>query len=260
MLNDLDIESWRKVKQLFESHILARSIINPCAQAEIGSLIVDNVESPSVAMYSTPMMIFLAGDTGSSMAKEIISALPPLITIITPNENWNNLLKNEWGGRLVVNRRTHLDSSTLDVTHLGKLKEGLSEGYTLNPLDLKMSSQIKQEYAIQIQMYYGKIENLIKGGIGFCILDERNKLASYAYTPFPFIDEFEIQVYTENSPKYRRKGLATAVSAALIQYGLEKGLVPHWDAANESSTKLALKLGYSSPKTWEAFYYTPKKE
>ena len=107
-------------------------------------------------------------------------------------------------------------------------------------------------------MYFGKIENLVKTGFGFCILDENDKLASCAYTPFPFTDEFEIQVFTENSPEYRRKGLATVVSAALIEYGLERNLIPHWDAASESSVKLALKLGYSKPKTWEAFYYKPK--
>ena len=80
------------------------------------------------------------------------------------------------------------------------------------------------------------------------------KVVSLAYTPFPFIDEFEIQVYTEDSVEYRRKGLATAVSAALIEYGLERGLTPHWDAANETSLKLALKIGYSNPKKWEAYY------
>ncbi|TFG94575.1 GNAT family N-acetyltransferase, partial [Candidatus Thorarchaeota archaeon] len=37
--------------------------------------------------------------------------------------------------------------------------------------------------------------------------------------------------------------------------GLENNLVPHWDAANEQSVKLALKLGYSNPKTWEVYFY-----
>jgi RimJ/RimL family protein N-acetyltransferase len=102
------------------------------------------------------------------------------------------------------------------------------------------------------------MRNLVKTGFGFCILDDKGRLASYAYTPFPFIDEFEIQVFTKNCPEYRRKGLATTVCAALIKHGLEKKLVPHWDAANEPSVKLALKLGYSNPKEWESYYYKPE--
>ena len=254
MLHELDIEHWEKVASLFESHILIQSIINPCIQSGIGSLIVDDTYSPSVAMYSIPMMIFLTGDATSSTALEFTKSLPPLIILIVPDDKWRELLKNELGERLVVHHRTHLDHSTLDIARLRKLKEELPVGYKLKELDLDVLPQIDPEYAIQIQMYYGKIENLVKTGIGFYILDDKDKLASYAYTPFPFIDEFEIQVFTKNSPEYRRKGLATVVSAALIEFGLENGYIPHWDAANESSVKLALKLGYTNPLPWEAYY------
>ncbi|TFG31383.1 GNAT family N-acetyltransferase [Candidatus Thorarchaeota archaeon] len=121
-------------------------------------------------------------------------------------------------------------------------------------MDREVLPQINDEYAIQIQMYFGNIENLIESGFGFCVLHNK-RLVSYAYTAFPFINEFEIQVFTENSPEYRRKGLATVVSAALIEYGLERNLIPHWDAANEASVKLALKLGYRNPIKWDAYYY-----
>jgi len=140
------------------------------------------------------------------------------------------------------------------------LKESLPDGYTLKELETEVLPQIDPEYAVQIQMYFGTIENLVNTGIGFCILDDKDKLASYAYTPFPFLDEFEIQVYTDDSLEYRRKGLATVVSAALIEYGLENNLVPHWDAANNASVKLALKLGYTNPVSWNAYYYTKSND
>jgi predicted GNAT family acetyltransferase len=79
-------------------------------------------------------------------------------------------------------------------------------------------------------------------------------VVSIASTLTPFKDEFEIEVRTENSAKYRQKGLATIVSSALILHALDKGYIPHWDAANEISVKLALKLGYTDPFSWEAFY------
>ncbi|MFW9841033.1 MAG: GNAT family N-acetyltransferase, partial [Candidatus Thorarchaeota archaeon] len=67
---------------------------------------------------------------------------------------------------------------------------------------------------------------------------------------------FEIQVDTLDEA-HRRKGFATAVSAALIIYALENGLTPHWDAANEESVQLALKLGYTDPDCWEAYFLKP---
>jgi RimJ/RimL family protein N-acetyltransferase len=258
MLHELDIERWKKVANLFDAHILARSIINPCIQSGIGSLSVDDVDSPSIAMYSIPMMMFFAGDATSPLALELVKSLPHHTIFIVPDEKWSNIIKEVGGERLVVNRRTHFDYSTLNITHLRKLKEGLPEEYTLKRLNEKVLSQIDKEYAVQIQMYYGNMKNLVKAGFGFHILDDKGRLASYAYTPFPFTDEFEIQVFTKNSPEYRRKGLATVVCAALIEHGLDKKLVPHWDAANNSSVNLALKLGYSNPKAWEAFYFKPE--
>ena len=82
------------------------------------------------------------------------------------------------------------------------------------------------------------------------------KILSVASTFMPFKDEFEIDVRTIDT-EHRRMGLATVVSAALMIHALENGLVPHWDAANEASVGLALKLGYTNPEPWEAYYLKP---
>ncbi len=258
MLHEMDILEWNKVENLFESHILYRSILRPCAHSGIGSLKIDDIEKPRTAMYSIPMMVFLAGDSSKSEAREIVESLPQLTILIPPDEAWKQLLMDAWGERLVTNNRTHLDHSTLDLNKIREMKANLPRGYNLKKMDYDAAAQINQEYTMQIQMYFGTKRNLVDSGIGFGIT-KGEKLVSYAYTPFPFEDEFEIQVFTENDPEYRRKGLATVVSAALIEYGLENGLVPHWDAANEASVKLAQKLGYSDPVSWTAYYYTPEK-
>ncbi len=52
----------------------------------------------------------------------------------------------------------------------------------------------------------------------------------------------EIQVNT--NPAYRRQGLATIVSAALLVESLKTGRAPHWDAGNPESAQLAKKLGF----------------
>ncbi len=46
--------------------------------------------------------------------------------------------------------------------------------------------------------------------------------------------------------------------ASLIEYSLLQGLVPHWDADNEPSAKLAIKLGFSNPEKYNAYYCLEK--
>lgn len=253
MVEELDYDKWDKVAPLFTRHILAKSLIFPCMKEGLGSIVVDERDSPTVAMYSTPLMVFVAGNNETSSAQEMVASIQPYILFVTDDKSWKHLLKQEWGNKLVTDIRRHLDHSSLDIEYLRSLKSNLEPEYTLKKLNLESVLQIQDDYSIPVRLYFGSLESLIARGIGFCIM-QGEKVVSLAYTPFPFIDEFEIQVYTEDSVEYRRKGLATAVSAALIEYGLERGLTPHWDAANETSLKLALKIGYSNPKKWEAYY------
>ena len=53
-----------------------------------------------------------------------------------------------------------------------------------------------------------------------------------------------IEIEVDTAAEERRKGLATAASAALILRCLDEGLYPSWDAQNMNSVHLAEKLGY----------------
>ena len=53
-----------------------------------------------------------------------------------------------------------------------------------------------------------------------------------------------IEIEVDTAAEERRKGLATAASAALILQCLDEGLYPSWDAQNMNSVHLAEKLGY----------------
>ena len=63
--------------------------------------------------------------------------------------------------------------------------------------------------------------------------------------------KFEIEIQTQ--PQFRRRGLARAVAAALILYGLEHGMEACWDAANEPSSALARQLGFHPTGKYEAY-------
>jgi len=55
-------------------------------------------------------------------------------------------------------------------------------------------------------------------------------------------------------PEYRNKGLALVVAAQTIINTMEQQLIPHWDAANEKSANLAIRLGYKSVGSYYTHY------
>jgi hypothetical protein len=54
-----------------------------------------------------------------------------------------------------------------------------------------------------------------------------------------------------------RFGLARAVAATLMLECLERGLTPHWNAANPVSQQLAVSLGYEPAEICEILLVAP---
>jgi RimJ/RimL family protein N-acetyltransferase len=142
---------------------------------------------------------------------------------------------------------------SLDLAKIHNLKRNIPPKFELQKINRDNIRTVDSTVHRTIDLHFGSINGLLKQGVGFCVV-HRKRIVSLAYSAFPFIDEFEVQVDTVDNPYYRRKGLATAVSAALIEHALENDIVPHWDAANLASRRLAEKLGYSDPVSWEAYY------
>ena len=122
-------------------------------------------------------------------------------------------------------------------------------------VDFETIRSVDKRKAMHIPMFFGSSDSFFEMGIAYCIKHE-DTVVSMASTFTPHTDVFEVQVDTFET-EHRRKGLATVVSAALIVHALENDFVPYWDAVNETSISLALKLGYSDPDRWEAFYLKP---
>ena len=84
-------------------------------------------------------------------------------------------------------------------------------------------------------------EQFLELGRGM-VVTKNGKVVSGVSSYTRYLGGIEIEVDT--APEERKKGLASAVSAALILSCLEEGLYPSWDAANLTSVRLARKLGY----------------
>lgn len=249
LIEKLTDRSQQEISSLFSSIKFLRVYLDWVLKERIGEIWVDNVENTKVALLTTKSISYIVGDIKSEAFSELLEKIPTPNGIIYPNSDWKEALKKKLHPKLSFMTRANLSSDSLDIEHVKSLKR-TPEGFELQEIDKETVEQNKEKVIHTIGQLagYDTVQSYIKNGIGFCIKHNR-KVVSAAYSAHPFEREFEIDVWTED--EYRRKGLATAACAALIEYSLENGLIPHWDAQDERSVNLALKLGYSNPERYE---------
>lgn len=239
---------------LFSSHRITESMILPWIRMNVGKIQVDNAKDPKVGILTFSSLSFVAGDPHTQEAENLILDFPPMNVLIVPHDEWVSLVKEKWGTKLKVQHRTRMDPCQLDLRHMRDLKKKLPEGYSLEALDLETFRSSDKRLVETLHETQTSFVGFKEKGFGFCIRHQ-DEVVSVAYTCFPFDKHFEIQVNTHSNEKYRKKGLATVVSAALIEYALMNELVPEWDAANPISVRLAEKLGYTNPRSYDVYFW-----
>ena len=244
-----------KVRSLFDTHKHGRAIMFPALDHGRGRLWANSLETPTVARLQLVVINALAGDSSSPDAVELIRMIEPLQLVFGPDEEWSKIIKDLWGERIGVQQRTLFSPDSLDLNHLRQLRDEVPSTYMLERMDLETIRRLDKREAMHIPTFFGSSEDFYNQGIAYCV-KHQGEVVSMASTFTPFTNEFEIQVDTPVA-EHRRKGLATVASAALIIHALEEGITPHWDAANEASIHLALKLGYTNPDPWEVYYLKP---
>lgn len=253
MIAEWSMADRRQLFDLFDVFKVGRTIIFPALSQNRGNIWVDSIESPNIARLQLGIINAVTGDCTKPEAVEIIKMINPHELIFFSNDEWIDLLHEIYGDRIGIQKRTMMSPDSLDAIHLKGLIDNILEEFSLEQLDLETTRNLNENMSFHISLFYGTPDEFIDNGFGYCIKHD-GKVVSIASTFTPFIDEFEVEVRTVNDDKYRQRGLATIVSSALILHGIERGLIPHWDAANAISVKLALKLGYTDPYPWEAFF------
>ena len=239
-------------KALFNS-LKMSAIISGSIDHQRGTIYVDSLDDPKVAWWSFSVLNAVAGDSKLDAARYIIEQFPYIRVLNVANEDWENLVRSLWREELYTMPRTRLSEETLDIKHLRKLKEPLPEGFMLQKVDRESLDNLADAaMAYHILQFFGTPDDFIENGFGFCI-KHGEKVVSMASTYTPYSNAIEIEIDTFDSPEYRRKGLATAAGAALLEYALDNGLTPNWDAQTQISVKLAQKLGYTNPEPYEVF-------
>ena len=121
------------------------------------------------------------------------------------------------------------------MAYLRGLSRQIPGGYEVRYIDEAVAPNLSGETV------YTSHEEFMKHCMGFFALSGKEPVGSALSYANPRRG-IEIQIFTDQ--EHQRKGLATATGAALVVYCLERGIEPHWNAANSVSARLAEKLGY----------------
>ncbi|MDR0929399.1 MAG: GNAT family N-acetyltransferase [Oscillospiraceae bacterium] len=229
-------------------HLMAASALSGLAQARA---FADEAERPASALVvlSRPGIAFAAGRAPAALP-EALRGFRGWYEVVDPPPAWHPVLA-AWSIKSRATARYQMDPPAAFDRALLKRLAVPPEGYTLRPYDAALVGQaLSMEWSKDQIDCFGSAEAFLADGLGMALL-EGDALVSGCASFCRHQDGYEIQVDTRADR--RGQGFATCVSAAFILRCLERGLVPHWDAANAESLRLAERLGFVLDRAYPAW-------
>jgi GNAT superfamily N-acetyltransferase len=218
----------------------------------MGRVLVDNVQAPTVALIELDFW-FLAGDSTVEGVRDVVRSVDLPASYAVTDSAWAQVLRNIWGEALHERTRVEFESVSWDRARLRNFVASAPAGMEVRRVEAD-DLEAYEELAESLVYNFESLEDFFERGVGFGIeVDGRwvSGCSSFAISSHSL--EFEIQTH----PDFRRRGLATATAARMIEHCLDEGLEPCWDAHNEMSAGLAVKLGFSNPQPYIAYEVPP---
>lgn len=241
-----ELEDTSKVEQLFEGWEI--TLIYSCLQKVMGTVYVTDTENPRSAMAFVGVFAFVAGEPD----RELVMNKPDGFVVMIPqDERWSELIEECFSDARKFTRYAIRKDTVFDRKHLEEMVAGLPEGYELKKIDSDLYDLCLQDpVTFDFVSVFGSKERYLELGRGMMILKD-GKFVSGASSYTRYKEGIEIEVDT--IPSERRKGLASAVCAALILACLDEGLYPSWDAHDMNSVQLSRKFGYEFDHEYTAY-------
>ena len=241
-----ELEDTSKVEQLFEGWEI--TLIYSCLQKVMGTVYVTDTENPRSAMAFVGVFAFVAGEPD----RELVMNKPDGFVVMIPkDESWSELIEECFPDARKFTRYAIRKDTVFNREHLEEMVAGLPEGYELKKIDADLYDLCLQDpVTFDFVSVFGSKERYLELGRGMMILKD-GKFVSGASSYTRYKEGIEIEVDT--IPSERRKGLASAVCAALILACLDEGLYPSWDAHDMNSVQLSRKFGYEFDHEYTAY-------
>ena len=238
---------------LFENHEYLHAVSKAILKECLGDAYTNDCENPTIALLVHNILAFLVGDENDNSVQELLDKIPSKQLIFVPNEKWAEVIKGFWGDKLRPYPRTKFASDELQIEYMKEIQSKIPQDMKIEKLDVKSINLISEQAKGIIKIIFPSLDDFMNKNFGYC-LKYGDAIVSLALAATPIYDN-EFEIHIETDPDYQQKGLAMFVCAKLIQYSLENNLIPHWDADNEPSAKLAMKLGFTNPENYNAYFW-----
>lgn len=215
----------------------------------MGHATVDDPESPTAYCIAIGPFWYFAGDANGPGGRALLEGFPPHNLLMPSPPDWIAAAQEVFGDKLVSFPRYSFSAERLSEAHLIQLLDQSPHRDHVVRADATLLS--RPDNFVETEDFDSPADFLARG-IGYTMLEE-DKLVGAAYSSLVCSRGIEVSLFIDE--RYRRRGMAMAVSANLILECLRRGLRPNWDAANTVSCTLAEKLGYTPVGTYDAYYY-----
>ena len=258
-----------KIKEVQINNLFARSVIE---KHVTGKIYVDNIIEPNTVYVIHPYGIsLLFGDYENfdfnihfkSYALNIDNIRNQHEWMQTYPRDWDNVLQDLFGN-LIIKSSDNINKKTTGVIELNtrvNFNFNKDKYLQIEKIALSSGEMIVETDNLQFEQMSGSViplkfwdsaKDFKQKGKGFTLL-HGGEIASTAYSAFVHEDKLEIGI--ETVEKYRGFGFAELTCCKLIDYCLERALIPVWSCRfeNIASYKLAQKLGFE-PTLMIPFY------
>jgi RimJ/RimL family protein N-acetyltransferase len=242
-----------KLEPLFSNHHRVDFGIESILEGQSGkqiSVVVDDVEHPNVALMRYGTFGVMAGDATHANAAALLQSIDLPCAIQPSPEGWMNLLQNKYADKIKKTERFSFTHRFIDAAEIIRIIQ--QHSYNLHDIDTATAHAMEKDdwHKYHLLNYNSPADfaaNAFASGITL-----NGTLASVCSAAIRCSRGIELNVIT--LPEYRNKGLAEVVAAATIKKAIDHKLIPHWDAANERSARLAVRLGFQPAGSYFTHY------
>ncbi|PFG79139.1 GNAT acetyltransferase [Bacillus sp. YF23] len=255
ILNETDFD---KVLNVIEDNVktvptFSYSVLNNYIS---GSVYVDSRTPETILIGTQSGIYFVAGKEDNQKVNDFLFDLycqrkskKLRFTLFSSTEYWDCVINEQFKDNIKQMSRY---SFVYENKKLSCDKNLFDSDYSISKIDEKLitnSSEFNKDY---YKEYWGSVSNFSKNGFGYCIL-HNGKIVSECTSIFSSLQFSEIDIATHED--YRGQGLASIIAKTFIDHCLENNIMPRWDCdiLNESSIKLAQKLGFGNPVKYSIF-------
>jgi GNAT superfamily N-acetyltransferase len=230
----------------------------PCViEGQQGKVFANRPTAPSAYALVVGPFWYFAGDAHDLSAQALMKEFPPYALLMPSTPGWLETAKVIFGERLLPFTRYSFSSESLSAEHVDALLQNSKYKNAILRIDAELASRLSGQPDSFLDLAdFDSADDFADRGLGFALMDGE-KMMGLAYSSLVCSEGIEVSLFVDEP--YRRQGVATAVSARLLQECLARGLRPNWDAANLESCHLATKLGFAFVNEYTSWYYRPEK-